>query len=159
MMRASSSRMRIMMKPHTSKNCVKFRNQEFTTTCPAPEGVVVGVEETVVTTGTEHGEDVAIEVEATGAIGAGSTGATGGAGITVMSAVPIELKISVPLPSFARTEPSANESGAEPGSIAWNVTSTTSPSTPVKPGLRTTPAKLISPPATELVNVGACTHR
>ncbi len=112
-------------------------------------GVVVGVAAGI--------EVVGIEVVATGAtvVVGGTTGAV--AGTISIFPVPSAVKMSVPWPSFARTEPEVNESDASPVLMARNVIVMTFPFAPVNPGFRAMPAKSTLPAAFE--NEGFCTHR
>lgn len=106
----------------------------------ATGGVEVGV--------VEVGEEVA-----------GGAVCVAGAGRIVTLALPSESRIEVPLPSFARTEPSVKESDACPAVIASNLIVIILPALPVKPGLRAIPAKFMLAELPALENDGFFTQR
>ncbi len=90
------------------------------------------------------------------AVGTVDTGATA-SGAIVRFADPIEVRMFVPFPSFASTEPERNASGALPLFFASNRIVMTFPLFPWNPGFGDTPPKSIVPSWFE--NVGFCTHK
>ena len=66
------------------------------------------------------------------------------------------MSISVPSPSFARTDEEGNESGALPADLLLKVIVTIFPNDPKKPGLGTTPSNDTVP--AELEKNGSCTQ-
>jgi hypothetical protein len=88
------------------------------------------------------------------AAGAGATGLGAGAIVSVLlDIVPIT---SVPLPSFAKTEPREYEMVAVPGFLGVNTSETTVAFEPVHPGLNITPSNEAVPAA---ANDGSCVQK
>src|SRR3989344_3079158 len=79
------------------------------------------------------------------------------AAVTVMDPGIAEVRILVPLPSFASTWPFFTMISALPGATARKVTVSTLPPRPVKPGFGTTPSNCTVPESFE--NDGSCTHK